>query len=1472
MSNNNIDSLQINISAATSGAITNIDKLVDSLSRLKTALSVDADSSQFTKNIGSMVSGFRQLGTALSGIDASQIKSVQKSMDSLFGTMSKLSNGSFANVGKKAALSESVKAQIADLKVGIKEYENILKSFYSNLPKHIDLPKNWVSKLGEEDAKHKRGVLGIDRTSVATGGMNQWAEVYEAAGHSGLLSWEEMSKVTGDEVDVLSVIIDRVDELNSKVSTAKEEISRLKRTASEVSASPILDENAIATPEMFEKTNAITTSVQSISNMGEAAAENMRQIAEGLAEFQGITISADQFAGLPKLASSAAQLSASSGESIANAMSGIGKGLTELSTVQLPNAENLTTVVNAISKFGRGSIQNAGASVSSIANGLRELTPVAENLGGIDTEKIISIATAMGKFGSAGAGRAATNLPQIAQGFVQLAQALATAPEVSDKTLRLAEAMAQVSRRSLETQTNAKGLSSNFKLLGNHAHKASFGFNSLAAKIGYLYANFFLLIRAARLAGKAIEYSSQMTETMNVVDVAFGKANGKMKDFMETSIKTFGLGRLAAAQYASRFQAMGKTLGITAEEVGKANDFIAEKTEGNANAYKDLGDSVAGMSINLTKLTADMASLYNQDYDSVAQDMQAVYTGMTRPLRKYGLDLTQATLKEWALANGLQADIDKMTQAEKTLLRYQYVMSNASIAMGDFQKTADTWANAMRTVKQLLQEFGRLLGEGFINAFKPALLAFRNFIYTMLDLTQKGLNAIGSLLGWEKIDFGGAALTEDMEDLADATDDAAGAAKKLKGQLRGIDELNNLTTSDKGGGGGGSASGIGYNGADLWEQIKETKEKYISDIDSWKELGERISEKIFEGLSNIDWDSRTEGARNFGTNLASFLNGLIEPRTFKEVGKTIAKTIMLGVNFADAFADEFEWEELGTSIGEGINGFFDNFDGVKAAEAITKIAHGLDTALTRAVGQINWGEVFKDLFDFFGHLAIDNMDLIVKYLAITNGIGFVANFTTTLLAEIGKQLAAKIAAKAGIELTGMTITTIGSSFGVQLAQGVAANIAKQTGAKVTTALASQTVTAELGEVSVGVGAGTKILGASTVGGYIGAAIVAAVVGYFTGNWLQEEISKLTGDDTWLVKPHVGIESPGYKYNPTTYTSKKTAVDALNDKAKNFNISNSELDRGIKTYRTFSNTVRSATQQIYDTKAAEAFAKINNATKKSASNASSAGTAFEEMGRSISRSSSSAYEGIISGSTKAFTNVTDSSNKASNNANKNLNAIRNTAGNAFSFNVWSTYGDNIKNSLGSSIDDVKARWESLQKSMSSSVQISGTSSGGGSSVVTYVTTTTSTPKAVTNIDAPGIKSNPTWHNLPTKPSGMPESAWASYLENWKKNNLGNYYAQGGFPEIASLFWAGENGVPELLGTVGGKTAVAGGSEITGIRDAIMQTAGEEIGVLRQQNTLLQAILEKEFGISNDALFRSVRNSANDFRMRTGRGAF
>lgn len=97
--------------------------------------------------------------------------------------------------------------------------------------------------------------------------------------------------------------------------------------------------------------------------------------------------------------------------------------------------------------------------------------------------------------------------------------------------------------------------------------------------------------------------------------------------------------------------------------------------------------------------------------------------------------------------------------------------------------------------------------------------------------------------------------------------------------------------------------------------------------------------------------------------------------------------------------------------------------------------------------------------------------------------------------------------------------------------------------------------------------------------------------------------------------------------------------------------------------------------------------------------------------------------------------------------------------------------------------------------------------------------------------------------------------------------------GGFvPKSWTMFMAGENGIPEILGTVGGKTAVAGGVEITGIKDAIISTNQQEMELMRQQNALLQGILEKEFGITTDDIGRAATNYSREYKRLTGRSAY
>ena len=105
-----------------------------------------------------------------------------------------------------------------------------------------------------------------------------------------------------------------------------------------------------------------------------------------------------------------------------------------------------------------------------------------------------------------------------------------------------------------------------------------------------------------------------------------------------------------------------------------------------------------------------------------------------------------------------------------------------------------------------------------------------------------------------------------------------------------------------------------------------------------------------------------------------------------------------------------------------------------------------------------------------------------------------------------------------------------------------------------------------------------------------------------------------------------------------------------------------------------------------------------------------------------------------------------------------------------------------------------------------------------------------------------------------------------------NTIGKRATGGFVPNSWTMFMAGENGIPEMLGTVGGKTAVAGGVEITGIKDAIYATNQQEMELMRQQNALLQGILQKEFGITTSDIGRAAQSYNQDYKKRTGRPAY
>ena len=622
-----------------------------------------------------------------------------------------------------------------------------------------------------------------------------------------------------------------------------------------------------------------------------------------------------------------------------NAIMGLSQQLGQVSTI------GQTEVVNTFQTMAQGIKNFEGISLGSV-------------------EQIKTLSSAVATFGRGSTEKAITNIPLVAKAFKEMMRTLSTAPTVSRNVVDVANALANLSKSGLRANSTMNAIAPSFRRFSDNAKRASHSVRGLAGQFGKFYATFWLLLRVFRRLGDAIDLSSQLTEIENVINQTFGNMRGVIDDMTKDSITKFGMSELAVKKYGARFQAMGAALGITSEQVKAATSRLSFLPD----EYGKLGTSMADVSTNLTRLTADMASFYDVAQDDVAEDLESIFTGMTRPLRRYGIDLTQANLKEWALNRGLNANIDSMTQAEKTMLRYQYVMERAQYAMGDFTRTADTWHNQINILKANIQQLAIVIGQGFINALKPLVRGLNAMLVKITSFATAILNALGQIFGWKyELNLGG--ITQDLddgagyaEDMSDGLGGAAKNAKKLKQNLLGIDELNIISPDDDGsgsGGGGGAAGGAGaLDNTDVIRAVKTGDSLMRSAIKDLESLGKHISDALSNSMENISWSSVYEKARSFGTGLADFMNGMFAgesgKRLFENTGRTIAGALNTALESVNAFASEYRWDEVGRNIASGMNKFFRTWKPALAADTFNNMANGILDLMISALDTVDW--------------------------------------------------------------------------------------------------------------------------------------------------------------------------------------------------------------------------------------------------------------------------------------------------------------------------------------------------------------------------------------------------------------------------------------------------------------------------------------------------------------------------------------
>lgn len=722
-------------------------------------------------------------------------------------------------------------------------------------------------------------------------------------------------------------------------------------------------------------------------------------------------------------------LNSLNGASISNFASGMSQLATSLRSVSSIDTRTFSKIATNMEKLGNLDTARLVSSASALKSMATELSGFA-NISKQSAE-ITQLTASISKLGSKSAGYAADNIKNLGSALKEVMTTLSSTPRVSNNIIQMTNALANLSQQGSKVGSASRSLVTGFSNTTKSIKSTRSGFRGLASTIGKFYATYWLVMRAVGKIGGAVDLASQLTEVQNVVDTTFGDMASKVDDFTKTSIQDFGMSELTVKQIASRFQALGTSIGISSEQVANGTAVANKALMSQNNTLYKTTDSMADMSLNLTRLAGDMASFYDVDQADVAKSLQSIFTGTIAPLRRYGLDLTQATLSEWAMKNGLDANIKSMTQAEKVLLRYNYVMANTQAAQGDFAKTANTWANSVRVLKQEFQAWGSIIGSVIINALKPFVQALSKVMLKVISFTRTVADALGAIFGWTIEISGRGATADGMEDIAggvgdigDSADKSNKKAQKLKKTLLSIDEIHALDdNSDSGSGGGSGSGGSGGGGAGggVDSSLKKTDgllEKYKSSIKDLYSLGKYIGDALASAMESIDWKKIYQKADNFGKGLADFLNGLISPRLFYDLGATIAGSLNTALHFLNSFGTTFDWANFGLSIANGINGFFENFDFALLAKTINAWVQGIYTMLTTAIKNVSWKDVLKGITDFLSNLDIKTVEIIVGTLLIKKIISL--KLGSVALAFIGKSLskaiAQAIASKIGFEL------------------------------------------------------------------------------------------------------------------------------------------------------------------------------------------------------------------------------------------------------------------------------------------------------------------------------------------------------------------------------------------------------------------------------------------------------------------------
>ena len=260
----------------------------------------------------------------------------------------------------------------------------------------------------------------------------------------------------------------------------------------------------------------------------------------------------------------------------------------------------------------------------------------------------------------------------------------------------------------LEQQRAARNTAGTLSVLRSKMLLASFGAGLLSAS----------LLKLANMAGDA-------EEQMAKASVVFGASTDAVLEFANTTSDATGRSRFSLIQMAASVQDILVPMGMLRHEA-------------------------AELSQEIVKTAIDVASFNNVSESDAMRDFNSALVGNHETVRKYGIVISEARMQQVALDKGIISTGESLSDQDKILARLAILQMDSSDAMGDAERTADSYANTMKALSAEFEVFSIELGQQIMpvvkalaqvmislleNAFNPVFV--RRLVTVMLALTTQ---------------------------------------------------------------------------------------------------------------------------------------------------------------------------------------------------------------------------------------------------------------------------------------------------------------------------------------------------------------------------------------------------------------------------------------------------------------------------------------------------------------------------------------------------------------------------------------------------------------------------------------------------------------------------------------------------------------------------------------------------------------